>query len=57
MPSLFPSTTRENNIEECDLEMFFSVDYEALGELKTHEFVPDGGDKLVTEENKEEYVE
>lgn len=48
---------RENNIEECGLEMYFSVDYETLGELKSHEFKPGGADILVTEENKEEYVE
>ena len=48
---------RENNIEECGLEMYFSVDYETLGELKTHEFIPGGADVLVTEENKEEYIE
>ena len=49
--------SRENNIEECGLEMYFSVDYETLGELKTHEFIPGGADVLVTEENKEEYIE
>jgi len=48
---------RENNIEECNLEMFFSVDYETLGEVKTHELVPNGENVQVTEENKDEYVE
>ena len=48
---------RENNIEECGLEMYFAVDYETLGELKTHEFFPGGADVLVTEGNKEEYIE
>ena len=47
---------RENNIEECGLEMYFSVDYEMLGELKTHELIPEGADVLVTEENKEQFV-
>ncbi len=37
--------------------MFFAVDYETLGELKTHELVPDGENLQVTEENKHEYVE
>ena len=37
--------------------MFFSVDQEKLGVLSTHELVPGGSDKAVTEENKEEYVE
>lgn len=47
---------RDNNIEECGLEMFFSVDKEILGEITTHELKPGGGDIQVTEENKEEYV-
>ena len=37
--------------------MYFCVDYETLGELKNHDLVPDGSEKLVTEENKLEYVE
>lgn len=48
--------TRDNNIEECGLEMYFSVDKEILGEVTTHELKPDGGNVLVTEENKEEYI-
>lgn len=48
---------RENNIEECGLEMFFAVDYEKLGVLKTHELIPGGESVAVTEENKDEYVE
>ncbi|XP_029470032.1 E3 ubiquitin-protein ligase Itchy isoform X2 [Rhinatrema bivittatum] len=47
---------KENNIEECGLEMFFSVDKEILGEIQSHELKPNGGDILVTEENKEEYI-
>lgn len=47
---------RDNNIEECGLEMFFSVDKEILGEVTTHELKPDGGNLQVTEENKEEYI-
>ncbi|XP_030069144.1 E3 ubiquitin-protein ligase Itchy homolog isoform X2 [Microcaecilia unicolor] len=47
---------KENNIEECGLEMFFSVDKEILGEVQSHELKPNGGDILVTEENKEEYI-
>lgn len=49
-------TCRDNNIEECGLEMFFSVDKEILGEVTTHELKPDGGNIQVTEENKEEYI-
>lgn len=47
---------RDNNIEECGLEMFFSVDKEILGEVTTHELKADGGNVQVTEENKEEYI-
>lgn len=47
---------RDNDIEECGLEMFFSVDKEILGEITTHELKPGGGDIQVTEENKEEYI-
>ncbi|XP_067382917.1 itchy E3 ubiquitin protein ligase b isoform X2 [Channa argus] len=47
---------KDNDIEECELEMFFSVDKEILGEITTHELKPGGGDIQVTEENKEEYI-
>uniref|UniRef100_A0A8C3APX3 E3 ubiquitin-protein ligase n=1 Tax=Cyclopterus lumpus TaxID=8103 RepID=A0A8C3APX3_CYCLU len=47
---------KDNNIEECGLEMFFSVDKEILGEISTHELKTGGGDLQVTEENKEEYI-
>uniref|UniRef100_UPI0037E85B99 itchy E3 ubiquitin protein ligase b n=1 Tax=Semicossyphus pulcher TaxID=241346 RepID=UPI0037E85B99 len=47
---------KDNDIEECGLEMFFSVDKEILGEISTHELKPEGGDIQVTEENKEEYI-
>ncbi|GLH02563.1 E3 ubiquitin-protein ligase Nedd-4 [Gryllus bimaculatus] len=47
---------RDNNIDECGLELFFSVDFEVLGQVIHHE-LKDGGDKeRVTEENKEEYM-
>ncbi|KAF5888924.1 E3 ubiquitin-protein ligase Itchy-like isoform X1, partial [Clarias magur] len=47
---------KDNDIEECGLEMFFSVDKEILGEVSTHDLKPDGGNIQVTEENKEEYI-
>ena len=37
--------------------MFFSVDYDLLGEIKSHELKPGGAEVKVTEENKEEYLE
>ncbi|XP_075428021.1 E3 ubiquitin-protein ligase Itchy homolog isoform X2 [Ascaphus truei] len=47
---------KENNIEECGLEMFFSVDKEILGEVKSQDLKPNGSNIQVTEENKEEYI-
>ena len=55
--SMLVSFFRENNIEECGLEMYFAVDQETLGVLKSYDLKPGGEDILVTEENKEEYVE
>ncbi|KAA8580976.1 hypothetical protein FQN60_013934 [Etheostoma spectabile] len=46
----------DNNIEECGLEMYFSVDMEILGKITSHDLKPDGVNVLVTEENKEEYI-
>jgi len=48
---------RDNNIEECGLEMYFSVDFELLGEIKPHNLKAGGADIKVTEENKEEYLD
>merc|ERR1719319_812862 len=47
---------KDNNIEESGLDMFFSVDFEILGEIKPYELKPNGVDIRVTEENKEEYL-
>uniref|UniRef100_A0A669DIV3 E3 ubiquitin-protein ligase n=1 Tax=Oreochromis niloticus TaxID=8128 RepID=A0A669DIV3_ORENI len=47
---------RDNNIEECGLEMFFSVDMEILGKITSHDLKPNGANIQVTEENKEEYI-
>ncbi|XP_067234277.1 NEDD4-like E3 ubiquitin-protein ligase WWP1 [Chanodichthys erythropterus] len=47
---------RDNNIEECGLEMYFSVDMEILGKITSHDLKADGANVLVTEENKEEYI-
>lgn len=48
---------RDNNIDECDMELYFIVDYELLGEVKTHELKEDGSNCPVNESNKEEYIE
>ncbi|XP_060110126.1 LOW QUALITY PROTEIN: NEDD4-like E3 ubiquitin-protein ligase WWP2 [Heteronotia binoei] len=47
---------KENNLEECGLELYFIQDMEILGQVTTHE-LKEGGESLrVTEENKEEYI-
>ncbi|KAG7260333.1 hypothetical protein CRUP_004332, partial [Coryphaenoides rupestris] len=33
---------KDNNIEECGLELFFSVDMEILGKITSHDLKPDG---------------
>lgn len=48
---------KENNIDECQMELYFVDDFELLGELKTHELKPGGGDIPVTEANKHEYID
>uniref|UniRef100_A0A1X7TSC3 E3 ubiquitin-protein ligase n=2 Tax=Amphimedon queenslandica TaxID=400682 RepID=A0A1X7TSC3_AMPQE len=48
---------RDNNIEECGLEMYFAQDYDVLGVVNSHELVEGGADKLVTDENKHEYID
>lgn len=48
---------RDNNIDECDMELYFVVDYELLGEVKTHELKENGAEIPVTEENKTDYIE
>lgn len=47
---------RDNDIEECGLEMFFCTDFELLGKITEVELKPDGKNIQVTEENKEEYI-
>jgi len=47
---------KDNDIEECGLELTFAHEFEVLGEVKIHELKPGGEDIVVTEENKEEYV-
>ncbi|XP_063989823.1 E3 ubiquitin-protein ligase Su(dx) [Diachasmimorpha longicaudata] len=47
---------KENIIDECGLELYYSVDFEILGQVIHHE-LKEGGDKIrVVEENKEEYM-
>lgn len=48
---------KENDIEECSLELYFSADFEVLGKIEQHDLKPGGSDIKVTEENKEEYLD
>ena len=48
---------RENNLESLGLVLYFAKEYEVQGEVKTFELKPGGKDILVTEENKEEFIE
>uniref|UniRef100_A0A183C5Q1 HECT-type E3 ubiquitin transferase n=1 Tax=Globodera pallida TaxID=36090 RepID=A0A183C5Q1_GLOPA len=48
---------RDNDIDECDMELYFVVDYDLLGEVKTHELKEGGTNIAVTEANKNEYIE
>lgn len=47
---------KDNDIEECGLEMYFCADFEILGKINQHELKEGGADIKVTEENKEEYI-
>ena len=48
--------SRENNIDECGLDLYFSNDFEILGKIEHSELKTDGDQIKVTEENKEEYI-
>ncbi|CAH2066595.1 unnamed protein product, partial [Iphiclides podalirius] len=47
----------DNDIDECGLEMWFSVDFEVLGQVIHHELKPSGDKERVTEANKEQYIQ
>ncbi|XP_047515956.1 E3 ubiquitin-protein ligase Su(dx) [Pieris napi] len=48
---------KDNDIDECGLEMWFSVDFEVLGQVIHHELKPSGDKERVTEANKEQYLQ
>lgn len=37
-------------------DMFFVMDYDHFGEVRSHELVPNGSNIKVTNENKQEFV-
>lgn len=47
---------RDNNIEDCALELYFGVDFEILGQVHHHELKENGDVVQVSEQNKEEYL-
>jgi len=47
---------RDNNVDECDLDLCFSTDFEILGKIEHHELKSGGDDIRVTEINKLEYI-
>ncbi|XP_075433327.1 LOW QUALITY PROTEIN: NEDD4-like E3 ubiquitin-protein ligase WWP2 [Ascaphus truei] len=47
---------KENDLEECGLELYFMQDMEILGQVTSHELKEGGEDIRVTEENKEEFI-
>ncbi|KAK7891205.1 hypothetical protein WMY93_023168 [Mugilogobius chulae] len=47
---------KDNNLEECGLELYFAQDMEILGKVSTHQLKADGENLLVTEDNKDEYI-
>ncbi|XP_047237496.1 NEDD4-like E3 ubiquitin-protein ligase WWP2 isoform X1 [Girardinichthys multiradiatus] len=47
---------KKNNLEECEVELYFAQDMEILGKVSSHLLKEDGEDELVTEKNKEEYI-
>ncbi|KAK2192236.1 hypothetical protein NP493_36g04015 [Ridgeia piscesae] len=48
---------QENNLDEAELGLFFSADFEVLGKIEQHELKEGGAELSVTEENKLEYIE
>ncbi|KAM4614272.1 NEDD4-like E3 ubiquitin-protein ligase WWP2 isoform 2-T2 [Discoglossus pictus] len=47
---------KDNNLEECELELYFVQDMEILGEITSHKLKEGGENIRVTEENKEEFI-
>ncbi|XP_020278502.1 E3 ubiquitin-protein ligase Su(dx)-like [Pseudomyrmex gracilis] len=47
---------KENNIDDCGLELYYSVDFEILGQVIHHELKENGDKVRVSEDNKEEYI-
>lgn len=55
-PIPHPQPCRDNNIDICDLELYFVATHEILGEVREDELCPGGRDVKVTDANKLEYI-
>lgn len=51
------SWVKDNNVDETDLGLYFSHEYEVLGEVRTKSLKEGGENIRVTEENKHEYLD
>lgn len=47
---------RDNNVDECELDIYFVTNFEVLGKLSQHELKPGGNEIKLSEENKTEYL-
>ncbi|ELT92881.1 hypothetical protein CAPTEDRAFT_225074 [Capitella teleta] len=57
-PEIFNSLkwTEDNDVEEMDLGIYFSTDFEILGKVEQHELKEGGKDIKVSNDNKTEYI-
>jgi hypothetical protein len=57
-PEIYNSLTwiRDNSIDDLDLGIYFSSDYDVLGKLEKHNLKENGDSIAVTDENKQEYI-
>ncbi|KAA0196243.1 WW domain Protein (E3 ubiquitin ligase), partial [Fasciolopsis buskii] len=47
---------RDNNIDTCDLELYFTASYDLLGAVHEDELIDGGKNVKVTDKNKSEYI-
>ncbi|THD24994.1 WW domain containing E3 ubiquitin protein ligase 2 [Fasciola hepatica] len=47
---------RDNNIDTCDLELYFTASYDLLGAVHEDELIDGGKNIKVTDQNKSEYI-
>ena len=47
---------RDNNIDDSDLELYFTCDSETLGKYESFDLAPGGSEIVVSESNKQEYL-